>query len=661
MSESDDTADSGPNPVVKLLQVITPGFIRRSFAIKFGLVLIIMALSIGVIGLAATQALADQTEENAESEFQGVASQQADIIDQWLQSNSQQVRLLSTNEIWTAEESVDLEIALEQQRNGLAGDVAELHVIDDEPDLGPTVAASSDLESGFQFDEGNRQWVQSQALELQSLGLDEVFVSDTYELGDERVISFVSPTTGVDNRYLMFEVSVFDIQQSLRGANPDRDIGFTQVVNTGGYQGDDSVTNNVMIDARGEAGKLLDTYATSESTLRPLSLANELRSPDASEDAGVIARMDADSEVLDEEYTVGYSPVVNKNGWVVVTHGPRSEVFGLVDALSSWGLIITGLAVLLIGIAGSTLGYSTSSSIDRLTRKTDEMREGDLNVDLSTTRVDNIGRLYDGFEDMRNALKNQIEEAEQSRAEAESARKEAEVARAEAEELATYLQEKAGEYSEIMQQVGAGDLTKRMTKDGEEASMDQIAEEFNDMIGELEKTTGQLKSYVDEVEEAGAEVEQSAGTVREASEQVADSIQKISDDAYDQKERLQTISETMDEMASQIEEIAAEHDSVEMDDSLGQIQETASELGEIAELSQGTMAEAESVAGAAEEQAAELNEVSERAHDLQRYAQPLRDILERFETEAEHEFVFSVGPTGGASSPGSPGDRDAEE
>ncbi|MFC6973560.1 hypothetical protein ACFQL1_01000 [Halomicroarcula sp. GCM10025709] len=59
------------------------------------------------------------------------------------------------------------------------------------------------------------------------------------------------------------------------------------------------------------------------------------------------------------------------------------------------------------------------------------------------------------------------------------------------------------------------------------------------------------------------------------------------------------------------------------------------------------MAESETVAGAAEEQAAELNEVSSRAEQLKRYAQPLGDILGRFETEAEHEFVFSGGPSQG--------------
>jgi len=251
---------------------------------------------------------------------------------------------------------------------------------------------------------------------------------------------------------------------------------------------------------------------------------------------------------------------------------------------------------------------------------------------------------------MRTDLKQRISETEKARDEAQSARKEAEVARAEAEEMATYLQEKAEEYSEIMQQVGMGDLTQRMTADGDEESMDRIATEFNEMVEELEKTTGQLKSYVDEVEEAGSEVEQSAETVREASEQVADSIQKISDDAYDQKERLQHVADTMDSITADLEAMEAGDAAIEKP--LEQLTQVASDIDEIANLSEDTMAESQHVAGAAEEQAAELNGVSERAHDLQRYAQPLRDILGRFETEAEHEFVFSVGPTGGAQSPG---------
>jgi uncharacterized phage infection (PIP) family protein YhgE len=113
----------------------------------------------------------------------------------------------------------------------------------------------------------------------------------------------------------------------------------------------------------------------------------------------------------------------------------------------------------------------------------------------------------------------------------------------------------------------------------------------------------------------------------------------------------------MDGIATELENFAEQHPDTEIGAQLDSIQDIASEINEIADLSEETQSETDNVSAAAEEQAAELNEVSERANDLQRYAQPLRDILGRFETEAEHEFVFSVGPTGSAG----PGTVEEEE
>jgi len=648
MSDGEDD-ERELNPAVKALQAATPEFVRRSFAIKFGLVLLVMALSIGTIGVVATQTITNETESNVESEFQGDAQQQADIIEQWIDGNSLRTELRSEDLELGADGDPDQVLERIRAQEG----IEHAHLIENDPAGELPVLASTDLASGTtltELEDPDRNWLVSNWVSVREDATEDVVVTDTYTVGDQRVVGFIRQTAVNSNRYIWVEASVFDVQQSLRGANPDDDVGFTQVVNTGSYEIGSSDENVVMIDARGENGKLLEVYATEESTLEPIRRAAELRGQE--QRAGVIAEMEPDSEVIDESYTVGYAPIEDTD-WVVVTHGPRSEVFGFVDTLGTWGIIVTLFSVLLIAVTGSVLGYSTATSIDRLTSKTDDMQGGNLDVDFSTSRVDNIGRLYDGFGEMQAALKAQIQESEQ-------ARKEAEVARAEAEELASYLQEKAEEYSEVMQQVSAGDLTQRMEQDGEEASMDRIAEEFNDMIEELEKTTGQLKSYVDEVEEAGAEVEQSARTVREASEQVADSIQKISDDAYEQKEGLVAVSESMDDLADEFESLADEQD-VDMGDSLDRIRQNCDDLDELAQLSEETMAESEEVAGAAEEQAAELNTVSDRANDLQRYAQPLRDILERFETEEEHEFVFSVGPTGGAASPSSDDEEEAED
>lgn len=353
----------------------------------------------------------------------------------------------------------------------------------------------------------------------------------------------------------------------------------------------------------------------------------------------------------------GYQPVEGHDSLYIVTETPTSSAFELRgNVVQNFGLTLLFAFLILVGVTVAG-GRAVIQDLNTLATRAETMGEGDLDVDLETTRSDEIGVLYETFDQMRTDLKARIQESEEARDEAQSARKEAEVARQEAEQMADYLQEKAEEYSEIMQEVSMGDMTQRMESDGRVDSMDHIAAEFNDMIVELEKTTGQLKSYVDEVEQAGAEVEQSADTVRQASEQVAESIQKISDDAYNQKERLQNISDTMDEITTDLETLAA-NDDVDIDGSLENIRDISADISDIAELSEDTMAEAEHVAGAAEEQAAELNEVSEQANDLQRYAQPLRDILDRFETEAEHEFVFSVGPTGGSQSPGTRPDEE---
>jgi len=659
---SEDDADSAggeadeQRSVVSAVQSLTPDVIRQNFALKFGLVLLVMALSIGVIGFAATTLVTAETEANVESQFESDANQEADIVEQWIESNSLQTEIQANKgEYGEDRDAVNAELRDDLARAG--DDVHSLHILEDDDIEGLRVFASADDAIDpdtplAEFDD--REWMFEAAggdirLEIINLQTDpndpeasEVFVSDTYEADGEQVVAFIAQTAADPDRFLLTEVTVDAVQETLRGAQED-DTGFTQVVKTGAYLGDGD-DNQVMMDARGDAGSLLSVYAENDATLAPLQ---------SDQQSGVFSNMDADPDVLDEDYAVGYSSV-DGTDWVVLSHGPRSDVFGFVDTLSTWGLIATAFAVLLIGVTGAGLGYSTSTAIDRLTRKTEEIREGNLEVDLTSSRVDNIGRLYEGFAAMRDALITQIERSEE-------ARKEAEQARTEAEAMTEYLQEKAEEYSEIMQHVSSGDLTQRMEQDGTEESMDQIAAEFNGMIEELEKTTGQLKSYVDEVEEAGSEVETSAGTVKQASEQVADSIQKISDDAYTQKERLETISSTMDEVADQLDVFADEHDIDDFDDTLGQIDEVATDINEVANLSEETMAESQHVAGAAEEQAAELNEVSERANDLQRYAAPLRDILGRFETEAEHEFVFSVGPTGGVASPSSRSDGGSDE
>ncbi|MBX0323220.1 methyl-accepting chemotaxis protein [Halomicroarcula sp. F13] len=607
-----------------LLATIVPDAIRRNFALKFGIVLVVMALSVGAIGLLATDQVRTYTETQVTDEYRGVAAQEGNIIEQWFERNRLSVQFVSSSDVWTSDDAEDLRAELRNREAGLSADVSNVHLVEREI-TGTSIVASTSLSAGTNVSTINRGWT----TETQFDRAGEVVHSSVYQTQTGPVVGFMSPVDASQNRYIVIEYAVGGITESLQGSERSAG-GFTQVVNA---------SNVVMLDEGPDGGvgdALLQPYASGSEATAPISAANDLRGRD--QEAGVVATMPA-SSVLDEKYTVGYSPIAGTD-WVVLVHAPYSAVFGFVENVQLYGLVGTALMVLLIGGVGAALGYNTATAIDRLTRKTDQMRQGNLDVDISTARIDNIGRLYDGFGDMRNALKQQIDEAER-------ARKEAEVSRAEAMEVNNYLQEKADEFSEVMEAAAAGNLTERMETDGENESMDRIASEFNGMINELEKTVGQLRSFADDVADSGDVVLTSAESVRDASEQVAESVQKISDDAYDQKERLQTLSEDLDHLVETLERLEAENPEVDMGDSLAEFRTTATTLQEAADTSEAMMAESETVAGAAEEQAAELNEVSTRAERLKRYAQPLGDILNRFETEAEHEFVFSGGPSQG--------------
>jgi len=617
MSESDSPSES-------IIQKITPDFVRRSFALKFGLVLLVLAASVGLIGVAATNEVRTQTQDNVQEEFRNSALQKSDIVEQWVSQNRLSTKLISNQDRWASSDE-DLELALENEISRLPADAKNMHLLQRAPS-GTTVVASTNLRAESSATPANLGWTDRTQLNDTS----QVTVSDAYYDNQDRepTIGFVSPVPAAQNRLIVVEYRISEIAESI-SPSEHHSPRFTMVVASGGtvvvdqaYAGDD----------HGRDDMSLRNYPVEQS----IDAGNSYRNS-STQQAGVRTSMPANSELINESYTVGYAPV-DGTEWVVLTHAPTSAVFGFVQNIQQYGLIATIGMVILIGGVGATLGWSTASSIDGLTQKTEEMREGNLDVELNSNRIDNIGRLYDGFGDMRDALKQQIDEAER-------ARKEAEVSRAEAMEMTDYLQEKATEFSVAMEQTAAGDMTTRMEQDGENEAMDTIAEEFNQMIEELEKTTGQLKSFSEEVAESGDVVLQSAESVRDASEQVAESVQKISDDAYEQKDQLQQISEDLDELVQTLEGFDQENPNLDMSESLDQFRAVATQLQSAADTSEEMMAESETVAGAAEEQAAELNEVSSRAEQLKRYARPLGDILERFETEAEHEFVFSGGPS----------------
>ena len=75
---------------------LVPTQIRRSYAAKFGIVLLIIGISVGLIGGAATVQITDEVESGVNDDFHTFAKQEASTVDQWIQRNKRRDSLART-------------------------------------------------------------------------------------------------------------------------------------------------------------------------------------------------------------------------------------------------------------------------------------------------------------------------------------------------------------------------------------------------------------------------------------------------------------------------------------------------------------------------------------------------------------------------------------
>ncbi|GGN91492.1 PDC sensor domain-containing protein [Haloarcula pellucida] len=601
--------------ILSVVRSVTPAFVRRSFALKFFIALLCIGVLVGSVGAVGTQQMTAEFEQQVLDEHATTAKQEADSLSNWNTQNSLFVETMARSRpvragnISAIQSQFDREL---REREFDGDDQPNLHYVD--TDEGVVAASTKSNYRGESVDILN-ETVRT-ALDGGSGTVVTEAYTDTPTLESPQPrIAYVTPADNGAGDVVIYTVPLQQRTGTLSGTGSST----TLVVDGSNDVLFHQLNTDLFLQPYGE-----DNGAPAAARESGPADPGALRAGPAN------AALDGSASMAGKEYVVGYAQVLDTD-WVVLVHTDVQTAYGTVRSVADRGLLATVLGIAAVGAIGAVLGRNTASALNRLTRKTERMQAGELDVEIESGRIDTVGRLYDGFGAMRDALQDRIDEAERER-------KRAEVAHEEVVETNAYLQETAATYSEVMAQAAAGDLTQRMETDGQHDAMDAIATDFNEMIAELEKTTGQLKSFAGQVEESGEVVGASAASVTDAAEQVAESIQKISEDATGQRERLQEATETVDAAV-----VALEDGDIERArDSLGDV---AGTLNEVADATDHTMSEAENVAGAAEEQAAELNEVSQRADELVRYVKPLYDVLDRFETESEHQFVFTGGPS----------------
>ncbi|MFP8951605.1 methyl-accepting chemotaxis protein [Natrialbaceae archaeon A-arb3/5] len=510
---------------------LVPAAIRRRYTVKFAIVLLILAISVGAIGLVGTAAITDETEEIVQNEHAALAEQEAQNLQTWTKEKEEAGSAIARSDVIDEGEPDEVADYLQDWGRSQSYDDRVFYVDTDSDEI----LASS------------REWYVGDSMSEYSTISD-----DAYENGSVFSPSLIGP------HLFGAEDNQFSAVTYVYPTDDDRAIVYTADLD--GYEsaslGEGDVTRLILDDQDGVMydesrftyGEDFETFGAEYDDAEMLAETRQFGVQQERVESQPSGALGHDVYGFDsDDYIVSTAPVW-ETGWVVAIHEPTDEAYGFVNALDQYGTVATLLGVLMIGLVGAVLGRSTAVSIDRLTDKAQQMEDGDLDVDLETTRIDNIGRLYDGFDSMRNALREQIEEVEKERERIET--------------INANLEMKADEYSDVMEAAADGDMTARMDPDSENEAMEEIAMEFNTMLEEIEQTVAELNRFATDVATASEQVTASSEEVRSASQQVTESVQEISDGAQRQNQSLQSVNQEMSGLSTTTEEIAASSNEV---------------------------------------------------------------------------------------------------
>ena len=508
--------------------------IRERYGLKLAVAFTaVLLLTVGVGTVVSADASA-QLRDDVEGHMVETADGRADRLDTWLTGVTTQARVASDHPALRSGDRETVTAYLDE----LASDerappgVVATHYVD--ADSGEIVTSSNADLVGVDARAQGAPFAQEG---VSFAGTSDVLVTDPFRpsVVDFTTVAVATPVDGRSDRLLVYMVNFEQRVEAFAGGASDSD---TVVVGSDG-----TIIAHPNTD-------LIGSPVAETSTVVPASTF----------EGATFQETDGEA--------VAAAPMATTD-WAVVVSQPATAAFAVQRSIVSGivGLIL--VAVVSLALIGVTIGSRTTLSLRRLSGKAEAMADGDLDVDLTTGRTDEIGDLYRSFDAMRDSLRERITEAEEALADAEAARTEAEDARAEAEAARTEaartnerLERTAEAYGDVMQDVADGDFTRRIDVDDATGAMATIGTAFNEMVSSIESTIEEVKAFGADVANAAEAVDRNATDVMAAGEAMNDSVAEIADGARTQTESLQDMTGEVNDLSASAEEIAATVDTV---------------------------------------------------------------------------------------------------
>ena len=539
------------------LKSILPDAIRGSYLRKFTLIVVAIMVVVGAVGFSAQAAVANEVEEQRQSELETLTTEEADQLEQYFDTQRDRVGLVSENDDFENIEDVDgVQESLVNQRERFGDNIYAVHYVDQRN--GQITATTNDAEIGRQLAAPDIQWQNGLRFE-DSNAVDE---SQVYRNDGNQLIAFASPVEQTDALIVL----VVDVSRVGEEFSNTIEGGYTQAVNDEG-----------VVEISADESEVLTEYHSGENaTAVQQGLAGT---------AG--AYRDGDS-------LIAYAPVESTN-LVMIKHAPVDNAYAVASAVQRDVIFLIGTALLGFILVGAVIRRGTITALRDLRDTSNAIAAGDLDAEVSETeRIDELGQVQQSFGEVKaylntvsgqaNAIAEQEFDAPVLRedvpgdlgdtlgtmqadleafiGEVEQARDDARESRERAEELAATLRQQAEQFSETMERAADGDLTQRLDADIDNEAMQSIAAATNDMLTDLEQAVLEIQRFADQVNGTTEQVTVSAEEVKSASEEVSQSVQEIASGAEQQNENIQQASGEMSDLSATIEEVASSANEV---------------------------------------------------------------------------------------------------
>lgn len=395
MSDSTDreTADEpiGEGPFDRVF----PSFIRQSLLAKILAGLVVIAILNALIGGFFYYGISQSLDEQVEQQTAATTTLQANVYDNWFQDRRQEV------------ETMAREIPLAGDNQAISEALSDASSANDEVN--------------------NYHYVEAETGQVLASSNQEAIGSSLFEKG-------FTPSLFTERRFILpTQYTTVDGRQAIA-------LGHRAP-----FLVEDYLVAEYEVD---RAGPSFEQPIEGTTTSLVTQEGQRLLGPSVTTNTTVASPRQLEVTISDDQI-VASRQLQSTSRLQVVTQTPKNNAFRLRNAiLRSFAVTILLTFFMLVGVT-VVGGTATLRDLNALARRAKLMGEGKLDVNLSTSREDELGVLFRSFATMRNQLEERIVEAEESQERAQEALEQAKAAREEAERA----QDQAEEFNNQLQVV----------------------------------------------------------------------------------------------------------------------------------------------------------------------------------------------------------------